>query len=46
MTILLPTGASGSGKTRQREPARGKGPPFNCGLVHIRRLRYELQAPN
>jgi hypothetical protein len=25
MTILLPTGASGSGKTRQREPAMGKG---------------------
>jgi len=25
MAILLPTGASGSGKTRQREPAMGKG---------------------
>jgi hypothetical protein len=46
MTILLPTGANGSGKTHRREPARGKGPPLNCGLVHIRRLRYELQAPN
>jgi hypothetical protein len=34
---------------RQNPPARtanGEGPPFNCGLVHIRRLRYELQAPN
>jgi len=25
MTILLPSGAGGSGKTRQREPAKGKG---------------------
>jgi len=25
MTILLPSGASGSGKTRQREPAKGMG---------------------
>jgi hypothetical protein len=43
MTIFLSTGARGSGKARWREP-EGKRPPFNCGLVHIHRLRFELQA--
>src|SRR6266545_2827694 len=46
MTILLPSGASGSGKNPPARAGEGEGPPFNCGLVYIRRLSYELQAPN